>query len=317
MGEVELQKRGHRREGEEGDRAARSARRSRGAEGESVKDYRSGRIEGLALYYLWRHFDILLHHREGNRKFYDLTQRLLGPPPAPLPKESTLEEMALEAMGWLGLSGREGIPYLRTGEDGRGRSKVTKRQIRQRLMDDGRLTEVEIEGDRDGAVLRSDAVELLEDVAAGLVPKSWKPLQSEPEAVFLAPLDVTIANARSRTLFGFEYLWEVYKPAARRRWGYYVLPVLCGDRIVGRIEPAYGREEGRLRIVRAWWEPGTSLSEVAGPFARGIGRLASFLKAHSVVAEDIGPAKFKAAVVREIASTEKFRQVDSRKAGRP
>jgi len=274
-------------------------------EGERVENYRSSRLEGLALYYLWRRFDVMIHHRENNRKYYDLTERMFGRLPEPLPKGTTLNEMAFETASRLGLSGREGLPYLRTGEDGRGRSALTKRQLRQRLVDEGSLTEVEVEGDRQPSVLRTDALKLLEAVAASEVPREWKPQNAEVEAVFMAPIDVTIANGRSQVLFDFEYLWEVYKPAAKRRWGYYVLPVLCGDRIIGRFEPAFERKDGRLRLVRAWWEPGTDLSAMAVPFARGVVRLARFLNARSVVTEDIGPPKFKSAVKREVSSSEK------------
>jgi len=59
-----------------------------------------------------------------------------------------------------------------------------------------------------------------------------------------------------RTLFDFDYLWEVYVPAAKRRWGYYVLPILFGDRLVGRIEPRIERKTDALRIAGLWWEDG-------------------------------------------------------------
>ena len=58
-----------------------------------------------------------------------------------------------------------------------------------------------------------------------------------------------------RRLFDFDYLWEVYVPAAKRRWGYYVLPILYGDRLVGRIEPRIERRTKSLEIVGLWWEP--------------------------------------------------------------
>lgn len=273
--------------------------------GKKVDDYRSSKLEGLALYYLWRHFDVMIHHRENNRKFYDLTERMFGALPDPLSRDATRSEMALETMSRLGMSGQEGLRHLRTSEDGRGRSSLSKRQLRQRLVDDGRLTEVEVEGERQPAVLRTDALKLLEAVVADEVPRQWRPIDSDVEAVFMAPIDVTIANGRSKVLFDFEYLWEVYKPAGKRRWGYYVLPVLCGDRIIGRIEPAFGKEDGRLSIIRAWWEQGTDLSEVAMPFARGIMRLARFLDARSVVIKDVGPPKFQSAVKRGISSLEK------------
>ncbi|MDG6973509.1 MAG: winged helix DNA-binding domain-containing protein [Nitrososphaerota archaeon] len=268
-------------------------------DGERVEDYRSSHAEGLALYFLWRHLDILVHHREGNRKFYDLIGKMFGPLREPLSAESTLEEMACETLGWLGLSGAEGVPYVRTTEEGRGRSKLTKQQLRQRLVNDGRLVEVQVEGEKLANVVRAEQVPLLEEVSQGGIPVPWRPLESEPETKFLAPLDVVIANGRSQALFGFEYLWEVYKPARKRRWGYYVLPVLLGDQLVGRIEPVLARDTKRLLIQRAWWEEGTDLHAVAKPFARGIMRFADFLQAKDVAFGDVGPSAFQASLERE------------------
>ena len=70
---------------------------------------------------------------------------------------------------------------------------------------------------------------------------------------FLAPLDPLLWDRRLlRQLWGFDYLWEVYTPQAKRRWGYYVLPILWGDRLVGRIEPRFDRETGALEVLGAW-----------------------------------------------------------------
>ena len=73
-----------------------------------------------------------------------------------------------------------------------------------------------------------------------------------PGVTFLAPLD-PLAWDRDllRSLFGFDYVWEVYVPAAKRRWGYYVLPLLFGDRFVGRIEPRFDRAAARRPHPRA------------------------------------------------------------------
>jgi hypothetical protein len=57
-------------------------------------------------------------------------------------------------------------------------------------------------------------------------------------------------------VFDFDYLWEVYTPEHKRRWGYYVLPILFGDRFVGRFEPRFDRVTGTLRILGLWWEDG-------------------------------------------------------------
>ena len=94
---------------------------------------------------------------------------------------------------------------------------------------------------------------------------------------FLAPLDPLCWDRDLlRRLYGFDYVWEVYVPAAKRRWGYYVLPVLYGDRLVGRIEPRIERRAGTLRIAGLWWEPGFD------PLAEGgfVAAFAAALAAH-------------------------------------
>jgi hypothetical protein len=74
---------------------------------------------------------------------------------------------------------------------------------------------------------------------------------------FLAPLDPLVWDRDLlRSLFGFDYTWEVYTPMAKRRFGYYVLPVLYGDRLVGRIEPRIDRATGTVRVLGLWWEAG-------------------------------------------------------------
>ena len=154
-------------------------------DGERTENYRSKRVEGLALYYLWRRLEILIHHREGNRKFYDLTERMFGPSFAPLSKEETLEQLAFETLSWLGLSGHYGIAHLRTQEQGRGRSETTKNQIRQRLIDDGRLAEVTMEGDRVSGVLR---------------PKIFRYWRCSPRARYLEHGDPSLNNRRRCSL---------------------------------------------------------------------------------------------------------------------
>ncbi len=269
-------------------------------DGERVDDYRSRRLEGMALHYLWRRFDIMVHHREGNQKFYDRTDRLFGPLPSPHSREETRDRLALETLGWLGFSGQYGIQFLRTQEDGRGRSPLTKRQVRDRLIAEGRLVEVSVEGDSEPSVLRTEDLPHLEIVVQGEVPRAWRPMASDPEAVFLGPFDIVFAHGRAQRLFGFEYLFEGYKPAAQRRWGYYVLPVLIGDRLVGRIEPIRDKGTRSVRISRAWWEKGVRLEEIVEPFSRGLVRFAQYLEADNVELGKIGSPRFRDSVVREL-----------------
>jgi uncharacterized protein YcaQ len=98
------------------------------------------------------------------------------------------------------------------------------------------------------------------EVAEGLPPGG-----EQPGVTFVAPLD-PLAWDRDllRSLFGFDYVWEVYVPESKRRWGYYVLPLLFGDRIVGRIEPRIDRADRSVRIRGLWWEDGFDPIEEPG-----------------------------------------------------
>jgi uncharacterized protein YcaQ len=58
------------------------------------------------------------------------------------------------------------------------------------------------------------------------------------------------------SLFEFDYVWELFVPPAKRRWGWYVLPMLFGDRLVGRIEPRFDRAGGGMEVLGLWWEDG-------------------------------------------------------------
>jgi len=62
-------------------------------------------------------------------------------------------------------------------------------------------------------------------------------------------------------LFDFSYMWEVYKPVKQREYGYYVLPVLYGDRFVGRLDPAFDKKTGTLTINNWWWEEGIEFTQ--------------------------------------------------------
>ena len=98
------------------------------------------------------------------------------------------------------------------------------------------------------------------EVASGAPPD-----RRPPGVAFIAPLDPLVWDRDFlRTGFGFDYVWEVYVPGPKRRWGYYVLPILFGDRLVGRIEPRIDRRGGRLEIVGAWWEDGFDPLEAEG-----------------------------------------------------
>ena len=82
-----------------------------------------------------------------------------------------------------------------------------------------------------------------------------------PQAAILAPLDNLLWDRElAKELFDFEYRWEVYKPVKERQYGYYVLPVLYGDRFIARFEPGRDKKQGVLLVQNWWWEPGIAPS---------------------------------------------------------
>jgi uncharacterized protein YcaQ len=96
---------------------------------------------------------------------------------------------------------------------------------------------------------------------------------------FLSPFDRLIHDRdRAEALWDFFYRLEMYVPAAKREYGYYVLPILHSDRIVGRIEPVFDRKEKVLRVNGLWWQPGEKPVDLDEPLAR----LASFLGAERI-----------------------------------
>ena len=120
--------------------------------------------------------------------------------------------------------------------------------------------------------------------AAGVQLERGK-LVAHPEAedapipdrvTFLSPFDGLVKDRdRAEALWGFRYRLEMYVPAAKREFGYYVLPILRGDRLVGRIEPVFDRKTGELAVKGVWWEPGERPLDLSEPLGELAGWLAS------------------------------------------
>jgi uncharacterized protein len=126
--------------------------------------------------------------------------------------------------------------------------------LREELVDRGDLVTVEVEGVRGRRFVVSEDVELLE-----------APPDLPPSVAFVPPFDPTVWDRKLlASLFEFEYVWELFLPPAKRRWGWYVLPIVFRDRFVGRIEPRIDRAEGRVQVLNIWWEDGFSPRRVDG-----------------------------------------------------
>lgn len=200
--------------------------------------------------------------RDGNRRYYDLAERLF---PAGLLGERMPErEQMLHRLlsryrghGLLGASGQAEIfSGFGPGTMLDGAPRPRRADLLAELVGRGELIHVDVEGERRQRHVVTDELPLLAQ-AEREVAEGRGPGGERPGVAFLAPLD-PLAWDRDllRSLFDFDYVWEVYVPQAKRRWGYYVLPILFGDRLVGRIEPRIDRGTRAIRVLGTWWEDG-------------------------------------------------------------
>ncbi len=193
--------------------------------------------------------------RERNLRVYDLVERLF---PAELLAERHPEpDQRLHRLlsryrggGLLGAGGQAEL-WIGTGPGGKDRT-----DLRQKLVEDGSLLPVTVEGFKGDRFIVAGELPILRQ-AEGEIAAGEPPGGVDPGVAFLAPLDPFVWDRdQLRRLFDFDYIWEVYIPAAKRRWGYYVLPILFGDCLVGRIEPRIERRAGTLNVVGLWWQDG-------------------------------------------------------------
>ena len=193
-----------------------------------------------------------LARREGNTRYYDLVERLL---PAELfarevPEREQLRHKQLSrhrAHGLLGAGGAGGTFARIANPD-------VRRELHSELVELGALVPIEVEGMRGKRFVVADDLAQLQ-----------APPEPTPSVAFIAPFDSLLWDtALLAKLFDFDFVWEGFFKAEKRRWGYYVLPVLFGDRFVGRIEPRIDRDGGRVEVLGLWWEDGFAPRRAAG-----------------------------------------------------
>ena len=194
-----------------------------------------------ALEQMWYAGELATSHRENFVKFYDLGSRVF---PAPAGNGATMRDQA----DWLCDGAIDRLWIANAGEVRRFWDAVTQGEVTD-WANQRRLVPVQIEGAdgrRHDALARPDIETRLEGIAT--LPKRMR---------IINPFDPAIRDRqRLQRLFGFEYRNEMFVPAAERRWGYYVYPLLEGDRFVGRIELKGERREGLMRVAGFWPEPG-------------------------------------------------------------
>jgi uncharacterized protein YcaQ len=247
-----------------------------------------GRNVDRMLDLLWTQGRIMVDGRQGQQRVWDLAERVL-PDWAPTrrpPEREVVRLAAQRSLRALGVATARDIDrhftaYRYPGLDG----------VLAALERAGRVERVRVAADGSEHpgpwYVHADDLPLLERLQAG----DW-----QPRTTLLSPFDNLLINReRTERLFGFHYRMEIYVPKAARRYGYYVLPILHGDRLVGRVDPAMDRRSGRLVVHAIHAEP--DAPEAAGPaVAAALQDLASFLGADGIDLRQKAPQVWRSAV---------------------
>ena len=185
-----------------------------------------------------------LARRDGNLRYYDLLERLLPTEVLAheVPERERLRHTLLSRYRAHGLLGAGGAG----GTFARIAAPTTRNELREDLVELGALVPVDVEGMRGKRFVLAEELALLH-----------APPEPTLSVAFIAPFDALLWDtALLASLFDFDYVWEGFFPPAKRRWGYYVLPILFGDRVVGRIEPRIDRDQARVEMLGVWWQDG-------------------------------------------------------------
>jgi uncharacterized protein YcaQ len=233
----------------------------------------SGRNVGRMLDILWAQGKIMVSARAGGQKLWDLAERVI-PEHARrdrLSEGQRTRRAALASLRALGVGTEQDI----RNHFVRGRYPQLRRVLTS-LVKEGEIERVIVRGSSaDWFVHRDDAslLESLDEDHHGSL------------TTLLSPFDNLICDRnRTERLFDFHYRIEIYVPKQKRRYGYFAMPILHGDRLIGRIDPLFDRKSHALRINSAHAEPGRSksASEDGAAVAAAITDLAGFLGATSI-----------------------------------
>ena len=193
--------------------------------------------------------ELIIHHKEGTRKFYDIAKKHIAKDillaPDPIKDDYEHKKWRVERrIGAVGLLwNRPSDAWLNIPE----LDNETRKRIFEELQAKGRIIPVSVEGIRGEMYIRQRDINLLEKAMSSEVFK--------PRCEFIAPLDPMMWDRKLiKAIFGFEYSWEIYTPAEKRKYGYYVLPVVFGERFIGRIEAVADRKTDTLVVKNFWYE---------------------------------------------------------------
>jgi len=195
--------------------------------------------------------ELIIHHKKGTRKYYDLVTNHISAhilnAPDPLPDD--FEHMKWRVMRRIGAVGllwnRPSDAWLRIS----GLKNDNRTAIFKDLIDSNTIIPITVEGIKDTLYCLATDIPLLERILAN---KKLKPRME-----LIAPLDCLMWDRKLiQALFGFSYTWEIYTPSHKRQYGAYTLPLLYGHALIGRVEVINDRKTGMLVVKNIWFEDG-------------------------------------------------------------
>ena len=223
-----------------------------------------------ALEYLFWTGRITAHSRQGFERYYDLTERVIPESVLALPtpsEEDAMRELLKISARALGIATEADLrDYFRLPAAG-AKSRIAE------LVEQGYIESVAVEGWSQPAYMFPDAK----------LPRWIR------GATLLTPFDPIVwERNRTERLFGFQYRIEIYTPAHKRQYGYYVLPFLHNDRLVARVDLKADRGLSILRVIGAFGETGTNIAVVAQELCKEIERYARWLELDRIIISDNG-----------------------------
>jgi len=248
---------------------------------QAILSYRGTKDSSLILYYLWLVGDAMTHRRDGFERVYALTEAVA---PAHLIREApdadTDRFIARKAVAFAGI-GRPG-PLSR--QLVRTVTRQDERIIEDTLVESADLAPIDVDGWPGHHFILTNDLDVLDDIASGNIPPAWAPIETttDDEVTLFSPLDPTIIDRRrTRTLFDFDYVWEIYKKPELVRFGRYTMPILWGDQLVGRIDLRTDRPSHTLVINGIWLQDNTLArnTQFRDALRCGLHRTMAFLQA--------------------------------------
>lgn len=236
-----------------------------------------GRNVAMMLDLLWSKGEVMIVGRDGQQRLWDLASRSLPLAGVTSPARAVAREVLDRQLKARGVASPRQFGWLFDGRpDGWQRA----------------LTELEREGV--AVPVRIDGITKGDWFAhAELLDRPWK-----RRTVVLSPFDDLVSDRdHTEALFDFHFRIEIYVPKAQRRWGYFVLPILRGDRLIGRVDPRFDRTTGVLHVNAVHAEPGTRTSDGAAA-GRAMRELAGWLGARDIRFDGPRPSAWRAGLDR-------------------